>query len=303
MRKIIRAKSPVRLGLGGGGTDVSPYCDKFGGTVLSVTINQYAYATLKLRDDQKVILTSEDLEETQTFKNLESIKIDGVLDLPKAIAIRLAQNLPTGFELTTSCNVPPRSGLGSSAAVFSAAIGVFNHLAAEHRLSQYETSELAYQIERIDLKNLGGRQDQFATVFGGINFIEFGKDDFARVEGLRLNHHVREELQESLVLFHIGDRKKSGNIIEDQKKNIEENKQTLEAMHQSKKIAHEMKKVLFSGNINGFGELLHESWEEKKKFSNKITNARIDEIYQTALKNKAIGGKISGAGGADIYFL
>ena len=302
MKRVIRAKSPVRLGLGGGGTDVSPYCDEFGGAVLNVTINQYAYATLRLREDQKVILESFDMHQRLEFACLEDIKLDGDLDLLKAIVLRLAGNLMVGFELTTYCNVPPRSGLGSSAAVFSAAIGVFNHLAGEQRLSRYETSELAYQIERKDLRNLGGRQDQFATVFGGVNFIEFRQDDFARVESLKLNHHVREELPESLVLFHIGSRGDSGEVIEDQSKNVKEGNKTLNAMHQAKKIAHEMKAALFAGDINHFGKLLHASWVEKKKFSSKISTPFIDEIYETALAAGAIGGKISGAGGGGHMF-
>lgn len=302
MKKIIRAKSPVRLGLGGGGTDVSPYCDEYGGAVLNVTINQYAYATLVIRDDQKVVLRSRDLNDEQTFDCLEDIVIDGRLDLLKALVMRLAHNLPTGFELTTECNVPPRSGLGSSASVFAAAIEVFNHLEEEHRLSRYEISELAYQIERVDLGNLGGRQDQFATVFGGVNFIEFRQDDFARVEALQLNHHVKEELQESLLLFHIGDRGDSGNVIEDQKKNTISDETALNAMHRAKSICHKMKKALFSGNVNLFGELLHQSWMEKKKFSSKISNPFIDELYATARANHAIGGKISGAGGGGHMF-
>ena len=304
MRKIIRAKSPVRLGLGGGGTDVSPYCDEFGGVVINMTINQYAYATIRLRDDQKVILHAIDLEERAEFASLADVAVDGSkLDLLKAICVRLAGNLPVGFELETKCLVPPRSGLGSSGAVFAAAIGVFNHLAGEYRLSRYETAELAYQIERVDLQNLGGRQDQYATVFGGINFIEFGQDDFTRVESLQVNHHVRQELSESIVLFHVGDRGKSGEVIEDQKKNINKKKgAAVNAMHRAKGLAKEMKTALLAANVNRFGELLHESWMQKKQFSSKISNPHIDEIYETARKNHAIGGKISGAGGGGHMF-
>jgi len=302
MKKVIRAKSPVRIGLGGGGTDVSPYCDEFGGVVLNVTINKYAYATLRLREDLKVVFKSEDMNLQESFENLSAVKIDGgKLDLLKSVAIRLGQNLPVGFELTTCCNVPPRSGLGSSAAVFAVIIAVFNHLEKERRLSLYETADLAYQIERVDLANMGGKQDQYATVFGGLNFIEFKKNDFVRVEEVKLNHHIREEFPESLVLFHIGERGNSGDVIEDQQKNIKKGT-SLQAMHLAKNLAYRMKEALFSSDINLFGELLNESWQVKKKFSSKISNDFIDDLYATGLNNGAIGGKVSGAGGGGHMF-
>lgn len=302
MNKVVRAKSPVRLGLGGGGTDVSPYCDDFGGVVLNLTINRYAYATLRIRDDQQVILESKDLGEKQIFESIEKVKVDGKLDLLKSVVCRLGHNCSMGFELTTECHVPPRSGLGSSGAMFMATIGVFNHLEEEKRLSKYQMAELAYQIERVDLGNIGGRQDQLATVFGGINFIDFFANDISRVEPLQLHHHVREGLPESLVLFHIGERGDSGSVIEDQKKNVSSSGDAVEAMHQAKKLTLEMRQALFAHDINLFGELLHQSWEVKKRFSSKISNSFIDEVYEVARKNYAIGGKISGAGGGGHMF-
>lgn len=304
MQPIIRSRAPVRISFAGGGTDVSPYTEKHGGAVINAAINRYAYTTLIARDDSKIVLDSLDMSTRIEYKNVNEVKLDGNLDLPKSVILHFKENFPNffdnwtrGFELHTNSEVPPRSGLGSSASMFASVIGVFNSLAKEYHMNNYEIAELAYYLERKKLKNLGGRQDQYAAVFGGINFIEFKGGDFVRVNPLRLKHDYLCELESTLVLFNASERGASGSVIESQTKNILTNKKSLEAMHTNRKLAKEIKYSLLRGDFDKFGELLHLGWESKKKISKKISTPFIDKAYEELKKVGALGGKITGAGG------
>lgn len=283
---------------------MSPYTEKYGGAVVSAAINRYAYATFIARDDNKIILDSLDLDLKLKYKNVSEIKLDGKLDLIKAVILYFKENHPDffkdhkkGFEIYTSCEIPPRSGLGSSASMFVSVIGLFNKLAKEYRIDNYEVAELAYYLERRKVKNPGGRQDQYTSVFGGLDYIEFKGNDFVKVNPLRLKFDHMLELETNTLLLNMGQRQDSGDIIDEQIKNITTDKNSLNALHKTKELANTTKYALIRGDINRIGELLDAGWQEKKKFSKQITNPKIDYIYEELKRAGGIGGKITGAGG------
>lgn len=295
---IIRSRAPVRISFAGGGTDVSPYTEEFGGCALNAAICHYAWATLEERKDKRIHLESDDIGESEDFDSIEDVINDGHLGLVKAV-VRAYGHIQNGFDLYLRSDVPPRSGLGGSASACVALIGLFNHLLRDRRQSSYEVAETAYRLEREELKVMGGRQDQYAAVFGNINFLEFRGDDFVRVNPLRLPDDYLLELEKHLILVRLpGDRRQSGDVLDDQLKNMKlKSAQTLEALHRTKDIAQEMKRALLRGDFQKFGSLLDSGWQEKKKFSSMISNPEIDRLYSAAKDAGALGGKITGAGG------
>jgi D-glycero-alpha-D-manno-heptose-7-phosphate kinase len=297
---IIRSRAPVRISFGGGGTDIPPYCHEYGGCVVSATINKYSYAGLETRDDQKIFIESVDFLKNLRFGDMSEITYNNELDLLKAV-IKTLNQTDMGVNIWMRSDVPPRSGLGSSAAAFAAMIGLFNHMRSEKAMTNYEIAELAYRLEREELKIGGGYQDQYATVFGGINYIEFGSHG-VRVNPIRLRKDHIMELEKHLVLAYAGERETSGDIIESEKKDYKTDKEKLEALEKTKQIAHEIRYALIRGDFEKFGMLLHESWETKKKHSALVSHKRINDIYDLARKNGAIGGKVSGAGGGGFMF-
>lgn len=301
---IIRSRAPVRISFGGGGTDLSPYTEEYGGVVLNAAINRYAYTTFVPRKDKKIILDSYDLGVHLEYDDISQIELNGELDLVKSVVLYFKENHPhffeqhpDGFEIYTNCEIPPRSGLGSSAAMFASVIGIFNRLGREYRIDDYELAELAYYLERKKLNNAGGRQDQYATIFGGINFIEFKGDNFVRVNPFKLKDDYLLELESNLLLLNIGERKESGDVINDQVENLKNDPKSVEAMHRTKELTVRLKSALIKGDFNHFGELIDEAWQEKKKLSSKISTSEIDKIYIELQKAGGIGGKITGAGG------
>ncbi|MBU0761478.1 MAG: GHMP kinase [Candidatus Altiarchaeota archaeon] len=293
---IIKTRAPVRLSFGGGGTDVSPYTEDHGGCVLSAAINKYAWSTLELRRDKEIHLKDSHSKE-KAYNAYDDLRYGNKLDLLTAV-VKDMNKRQKGLNLTLRGDVPPRSGLGSSASAFVSLIGAFNQLSRDRRLTDYEVAEKAYSLERFELGNRGGRQDQYASVFGGLNFIEFKGKDFVRVNPVRISRGNLLELEKNIVLVQVMDRQKSGDIIVDQMKSyVNGKKEVVEALHQVKVLAQEMNKSLRHGDLNRFGELLHQGWVQKKKFSPLISNREIDKIYSIARRNGAIGGKISGAGG------
>ncbi|MFH0832235.1 MAG: GHMP kinase [Candidatus Aenigmatarchaeota archaeon] len=305
---IIRSRAPVRISFGGGGTDVPPYCDEHGGCVLSATINKYSYASLESRNDQEIHIESGDFLKKLRFGSIDEMAYDNELDLLKA-AIKNLNTTRMGLNIFLRSSIPPKSGLGGSASCFVALIGLFNHIRAD-KMTNYEIAELAHRLEREELKIAGGKQDQYAAVFGGINFIEFG-GNWVRVNPITMKKDHLLELEKHLVLVYVGDRPKedvtreyitgktkTDDIIGDQVKSVLEKKESvIEALDRTKEIALDMRRAFMIGDLIGFGELLHKAWEEKKKFSNMISNRYIDDLYALARKHGAIGGKITGAGG------
>ncbi len=304
---LFRSRAPLRLGLAGGGTDVSPYCDMYGGAILNATINLYAYATIEPRTDGKVILSSVDQKKNLEYDSSIYLKPDGNLDLLKGTYNRVIKEFnngqPLSFKLTTFVDAPAGSGLGSSSTLVVAILGAFAEW-LRLPLGEYDTASLAYQIERKDLSISGGKQDQYAATFGGFNYMEFYDNDKVVVNPLRIKRETINELELNLLLYYTGVSRFSSDIIRDQIKNVEQkNDQSVESMHSLKQQATLMKEALLRGELNRIGEILDFGWENKKKMAQSITNPFIESVYETAKQNGALGGKVSGAGGGGFMML
>lgn len=283
-----------------------PYSDERGGYVLNSTINLYAYVTIIPNETKTVRLYSFDFEDGITYtlgENTSPADDEGNLKLAKGVAdyLEATGELTAGFDLYTHTDCEPGSGLGASSTIVVALIGAFDRW-LRLGFNRYETAELAYQIEREDLGIAGGKQDQYAATFGGFNFMEFSRDGVL-VNPLRVLPEWVSELEYSIVLAYTGESRNSTNIVEDQIKSYEQGRQVnIEAMDRTKALAFDMKYQLLKGDFQAFGELLHESWNAKKGMSDKITNARIERIYEAAYDAGALGGKVSGAGGGGYIF-
>jgi D-glycero-alpha-D-manno-heptose-7-phosphate kinase len=298
---LIRSKAPLRIGLAGGGTDVSPYSDQFGGSVLNASINLYAYSTIKPLNNGKIIFNAIDRNKRIELDADKILDIDGDLNLQKGVYNRIIKefnnNEPLSFELSTYVDAPAGSGLGTSSTLTVSIIGAFTEW-LKLPLGEYDIAHLAYEIERLDLNMAGGKQDQYAATFGGINFMEFLDNDKVIVNPLPLKQEYIDELNFNLLIYYTGTSRLSANIIESQTRNIiSKNKSSLEGMHKLKEQAQKMKETLLKGDIYHVGEILDFGWKYKKQLANEISNPVIDKIYNTARENGASGGKISGAGG------
>jgi D-glycero-alpha-D-manno-heptose-7-phosphate kinase len=302
---IIRSKAPLRLGLAGGGTDVAPFSELYGGAILNATISMYAYASIQPRHDGKVVFNSLDKQEVYTLDSAPYLEIDGNLDLHKGIYNRIVRDFapgPLSFELSTYVDAPPGSGLGTSSTLVVAIVGAFAEW-LNLPLGEYDLAHLAYEIERVDLKMAGGKQDQYAATFGGVNFMEFSKDDKVIVNPLRIRDKYLDELAHNLILYHTETSRLSSRIIEQQTRNVmAKNEKSLEAMHKLKEQAVMMKEAILKGELDKIGEILDFGWKFKKNLAEGVSNPFIDEIYGEAIKAGATGGKISGAGGGGFMF-
>ncbi|SDW53246.1 D-glycero-alpha-D-manno-heptose-7-phosphate kinase [Hydrobacter penzbergensis] len=297
---IYRSKAPLRIGLAGGGTDVSPYSDLYGGAILNATVSLYASASIEPIKQNGIIITSVDQQQEQYFEWGKRLPIDGKLDLLKGVYNRIQYDFgfpKTSFRLSTHVDAPAGSGLGTSSTLVVAIIGAFAEM-LRLPLGEYDIANYAYDIERNDLRMAGGKQDQYAATFGGVNFMEFYADNKVIVNPLRVKEQYLFELENNLLLYHISARRGSAKIIERQSSNVANKKeQPILAMHQLKEQALMMKEALLTGNIHEIGNILDYGFLQKKKIAEGISNERIDEVYQAAKRSGATGGKISGAGG------
>ena len=298
---IVRARAPLRLGLAGGGTDVSPYCDTFGGYVLNATIDRYAYAVIKTLDQPIVRLVATDQQIEKRKAITEPLILNGKLDLHKAVYNEMIQRYNAGqpipLELITFCDAPAGSGLGSSSTLVVVMIRAFAEL-LNLPLDDYTIAQLAYKIERIDCGLQGGRQDQYSATFGGFNFMAFYADNRAVINSLRVKNWIICELEASLVLFYTGVSRESAKIIADQSSNLQAGfKDTLVAMHDIKREALLMKECLLKGDFAGIVESMRQGWESKKRSAKTVSTPHIEEIYSAAIGAGALAGKVSGAGG------
>jgi D-glycero-alpha-D-manno-heptose-7-phosphate kinase len=297
---IVRSKAPLRIGLAGGGTDVSPYSEDFGGAILNATISLYAHAHIEPLTEPIIVIEAVDRKERVAFPLQSELIIDGHLDLAKGIYNNIVRQygiIPSGFKLTTHVDAPAGSGLGTSSTLVVAILGAFVEW-LRLPLGEYDIAHLAYQIEREDLGMAGGKQDQYAASFGGVNFMEFYAQDKVIVNPLRIKQEYLFELENNLLLFYTATSRNSATIIEAQSQNVKDKKeQSIEAMHQLKHQAQMMKEALLRGQIDEIGKILDFGFQHKKQMAQGITNPLIDSIYDAALAAGATGGKISGAGG------
>lgn len=292
-----RSKSPVRISFGGGGSDLTHYFINSGGAVINATISLFSHATLKKREDLKIILESRDLNARIEFNNLEeAMEHTGSFGLIVAVLKTIKPSF--GFELLLFSDFPMKSGLGGSAVVAASIFGCFNEFRMD-KWSTYEIAELAYQAERLSLGIAGGWQDQYATIFGGINFMEFQADQNL-IHSLKINEETILELEESLLLCNTETIHESGDVHEDQRKEMS-NSKIKELVDTNVKLTYQMRNLLLRGKLNDFGRALDTGWQLKKQFSSRISNGELDKVYDTAKANGAIGGKLLGAGGGGFF--
>ncbi|NQX88200.1 MAG: dehydrogenase [Halioglobus sp.] len=298
---LIRSKAPLRLGLAGGGSDVAPYCDLYGGAVLNASISLSSFCTIEPCDDDTVTFTARDRGEVFSARCAEFYPYDGLLDLHKGVYNRVVRNFnngePIAIKVTTYSDAPAGSGLGSSSTMVVAILTAFAewlHLP----LGEYDLAHLAFEIERQDIGLRGGAQDQYAATFGGVNFMEFHEQNRVTVNPLRIKQWILSELEASTVLYYTGVSRSSDKIIAQQ---IESYKsgggKSVQAVHQMKQDAGLMKEALLRGNIRRFGEILGRSWEAKRQLADQISNPEIEDIMSNAQAAGAWAGKVSGAGG------
>lgn len=305
MSEIIRTKTPLRLGLAGGGTDINLYCDKYSGCVLNATISLYIHCTLIPRDDGKIVFESSDMGLHSTYKASEYLELDGNMDIYKGIYNRIVRDYikkPLSFSLYTYSDVPGGSGLGGSSTLVVGIIGAFAEW-LNIPLGEYEIAKMAYEIEREDLGIVGGAQDQYAATFGGFNFMEFYSDKRVVVNPLRIRNWIVAELEERMVLYFTNITREAKDVEEHKKGRLGDSS-SLEAMHRIKQDAIDMKEALFRADFTYLGEILGKSWQSKKQISNIVSNDELDRIYNLAIDNGAYSGKTSGAGaGGFMFFL
>lgn len=301
---IIRSKAPLRLGLAGGGSDVSPYSDLYGGLILNATINLSAYCTIETQEGRTVRVDAYDAD-VHAECPLSPV-LEGAPDLIRGVYNRIVRDfgpVPGAFRITTYNDAPAGSGLGTSSTMVVCILKAFAEW-MNLPLGDYEVARLAYEIERKDLALAGGKQDQYAAAFGGFNYMEFLPSDIVIVNPLKIKPWIVEELEGSMVLYYTGRSRSSAAIINEQQKNTSSgNTVAIEAMHRIRQSSADMKLALLKGDMTEFGRILGQAWEDKKKMAGAITNPVIQEAFDAAMAAGAVAGKVSGAGGGGFIML
>jgi D-glycero-alpha-D-manno-heptose-7-phosphate kinase len=299
---VLIVRSPVRISFGGGGTDLPAYYEEYGGAVLSVAINKYFYTILGKRTDGRIQVISSDLRICESWKDISKKEIqDSALGIPLAVLKEL--NYDFAVDLFLASEIPPGTGLGSSASV---CVNILKTLTAyrQQTLSKYELAEKAFYIARHVLGKQVGKQDEYAAAFGGLNYITFAPDGNTLVESIQQDPALVRELESNLMLFFTGAAHNSWAILQEQETStLRHTGPTVDALHEVKALASLMRTALEGGQLHQFGELLHDAWQAKRRVSRKISNPRIDELYSLAIQNGALGGKITGAGGGGFLLL
>ena len=299
---MLIVRSPVRISFGGGGTDLPAYYQQYGGAVLSTAINKYFYTVLGTRCDHSIQIISSDLRICEAWSDFTALQLqDSALEIPVAVLKDLDREVCV--DLFLASEIPPGTGLGSSASV---CVNVLKTLTSYLHipLSKQELAERAFHIARNVLHRHVGKQDEYAAACGGLNFIEFLRNGIANVQAIDPGPAVMTELQNSLMLFFTGSAHHSWNILAEQEKSTEEgSKRPVEALHEIKDLAYRMRDALRAGELRQFAAMLDEGWRAKKRVSSRISNSRIDALYEVATRSGALGGKITGAGGGGFLLL
>ena len=305
---LVRSRAPLRLGLAGGGTDVSPYAEMHGGAVMNATIDRYIYASIEIIEGEDVEFESQDLGLQRRVRAARSLALDGVLDLHAATYNRIVADYLGGrampLRLTTYSEAPAGSGLGSSSTLVVAMVQAMVEL-FHLPLGEYDIAHLAWVIERQDLGLAGGQQDQYAATFGGFNFMEFRGRDNVIVNPLRIRQDVITELEAQTLICFTGVSRESASIIAEQSRNVEQGSaRSIDAMHRLKDAALQMKEALLKGDLNSLARTLDAGWTSKRDMAKGISNSQIESALEAARAAGASAGKVSGAGGGGfIMFL
>jgi D-glycero-alpha-D-manno-heptose-7-phosphate kinase len=299
---MLIVRSPVRISFGGGGTDLPAYYEQFGGAVLSVAINKYFYTVLTTRPDSRIQVISSDLRVFETWHDIAKMDVRGTsLEIPLAVLKEL--NSDIAVDLFLASEIPPGTGLGSSASV---CVNILKTLTTylQRPISKFDLAERSFHIARYILGKHVGKQDEYAAAFGGLNFISFHPEGTTEVEPIDLPPSVLTELQRNLMLFFTGSSHDSWTILQEQESSSRNPMgAAVEALHEVKALGIRMRIALQRRDIRELGQLLHEGWQAKRRISNKISTPRIDELYNLARENGALGGKITGAGGGGFLLL
>lgn len=302
-RPPVVARAPVRISLGGGGTDLAAYYHVFGGFVLSTAITRCCYVAANDSPDGTIRISSADYRRAETFAPGELPPVSGPLALPQAAIEWFARRelLPRGVDLFLAAEVPPGTGLGSSSAM---AVALIQALAAYTRLP-LTTAAIAELACALEIERLGqpiGKQDQYASAYGGLNTITFAADRVT-VTPLGLRPEVAAALDARLLLFATGQRRDSADILREQRADSRSKPVVIDGLHRIKALAEEMRRALVAEELDQFGDLLDQAWQAKRGLSGKVSSAAIDTWYERARAAGALGGKIAGAGGGGFLLL
>ncbi len=290
---LLCSKAPTRISFAGGGTDIPEIAAQIGGCVTSASISRYVLATLEKRGDKKISMRSVKMDGTEELVVTDKIKYDGRLDLIKSVVEEFGVE---GVNITVTSEVPERSGLGASASAYAALISLMC-IHKGVKMSRNDIAELSFRLERDKLKNRVGKQDQYAACYGGINYMEFSKDMRVDVFPIEMDESAMKELEENIALFHVTDRaKRAGDVIQSQTKSA------ISYFEKTKELGMMAKEALENSDVEGFGKVMGLVWEYKRKFSADTTTPFIEAVHETAVRNGAYGGKISGAGGGGCGF-
>lgn len=303
----VRSRAPLRLGLAGGGTDLSPFCDEYGGCVMNATVALYAYAHLEPNPAGDIVFEAAELGARFHHKLTATVPLDPATLLHCGVYNRIVRQYnrgePLAVKVRTTVDVPSGSGLGGSSALTVALISAYCHYLSVP-LGEYDIARLAFEIERIDLRLAGGKQDQYAAAFGGFNFMEFYDAGRVIINPLRVNRSTVLELEASLVLCFSGQSRSSAKVIENQQAQVVERiESSIEATLALKQEAVQMKEAILTGRLNDIAGIMRRGWLAKKATSASVSTDEIETILEIAMSNGGLAGKASGAGGGGFLLI
>jgi D-glycero-alpha-D-manno-heptose-7-phosphate kinase len=284
---MIITRTPFRVSFAGGGSDIPEFYQEHSGAVLSVTINKYMYLTMHpYFHDKKILLK---------YSKTELVDNPGQIE-HRILREVLAQYQLCGIDFNSIADVPAGTGLGSSSA-FTVGLIQLCHAYLNRAISREKIANLACDVEINRLKEPIGKQDQYASAMGGLNFIRFHQDDSVAVDKIIMKKEALSRLQNNLFMFYLGDNRSVASVLTEQKDNMKKHRDKRENMKKMVQLAYDLRAELENGNVEAMGTILHTGWMYKKEMASTISSARIDHYYAKALEHGATGGKLLGAGG------